>query len=87
MEDPDFEQTRVPSRGFALIGVGYRNDDEVWAVGGSGSLFKSLDGGESWKRERAADDLPGNLYNVKFMPEGAGFVLGSDGILLRYIGA
>ena len=87
VEDPDFVQTRVPTRGFALIGVGYRTDEEVWAVGGSGSLFRSADGGESWKRERAADDLPGNLYNVKFMGSGEGFVLGSDGILLRYIGA
>ena len=87
VEDPEFDQARVPSRGFALIGVGYRSDDEVWAVGGSGSLFRSADGGESWKRERAADELPGNLYNVKFMGSGEGFVLGSDGILLRYIGA
>lgn len=64
----------------------YRNDKLAYACGGSGSLFKSDDGGKSWKRDKSTDDVAGNLYAIKFFP-GGGFILGNDGILLRYIGA
>ena len=51
-------------------------------------MYKSEDGGMTWKREKGADDVAGNLYAVKFQAKtGAGFILGNDGILLRYIGA
>ena len=36
---------------------------------------------------RSTDGVAGNLYAVKFTPNGNGFILGNDGILLRYIGA
>ena len=41
------------------------------------------DGGQSWKREKAADELAANLYELVFTPAGLGFVLGNDGVLLR----
>ncbi len=41
------------------------------------------DGGQSWKREKAADSLAANLYELVFTPAGLGFVLGNDGVLLR----
>jgi len=41
------------------------------------------DGGQSWKRERAADSLAANLYELVFTTGGLGFVLGNDGVLLR----
>ena len=44
------------------------------------------DGGQSWKRERAADTLAANLYELLFTPAGLGFVLGNDGVLLRVRG-
>ena len=56
-----------------------------FACGGSGSLFKSEDGGKSWKRDRSTDSIAGNLYAVEFEGNN-GFILGNDGILLRYIG-
>lgn len=57
----------------------------AYACGGSGSLFKSTDGGKSWKRDKATDNVAGNLYAIKFFGAN-GFILGNDGILLRYIG-
>ncbi len=59
----------------------------AYACGGSGSLFKSEDGGNSWKRDKATDGVAGNLYAIKFFPNNLGFILGNNGILLRYIGA
>ena len=41
------------------------------------------DGGATWKRERSADSLDANLYELIFTPAGLGFVLGNNGILLR----
>lgn len=68
-----------------LLLFSFLNPDVAYACGGSGSLFKSLDGGKSWKRDRATDNVAGNLYSIKFF-QGNGFILGNDGILLRYIG-
>lgn len=70
----------VVSRFNPEKGVGY-------AVGGSGTLLRSEDNGQTWKRDRSTDGVAGNLYAVKFTPGGNGFILGNDGILLRYISA
>ncbi len=59
--------------------------DLGFACGGSGSLFKSEDSGKSWKRDRSTDGIAGNLYAVEWAGSN-GFILGNDGILLRYIG-
>lgn len=42
----EFEQRRIGSRGFGILDVGYKNKDEVWAAGGSGSLFVSYNQGQ-----------------------------------------
>ena len=82
-----FDQAKLGSRGFGILDVGFRGDGSGvgFACGGSGSLFRTDDGGESWKRDRSADSVAGNLYAVEFNPNGSGFILGNDGILLRYI--
>jgi photosystem II stability/assembly factor-like uncharacterized protein len=42
----------------------------------------------TWKRDRSGDDVPANLYAVQFFNKGQiGFILGNDGVLLRYTGA
>merc|ERR1711982_165126 len=82
----DFAPTRLQSRGFGILDVGFRTDAVGYACGGSGSLYKTLDGGEYWKRDRSADNIAGNLYTVKFLSLSSGFILGNNGILLRYIG-
>jgi photosystem II stability/assembly factor-like uncharacterized protein len=85
--DDDYDEAKVGSRGFGILDIGFRSANDAWAAGGSGSLFVSTDGGASWKRDRGTDDVPGNLYDVSFQPDGKGFVLGNEGVLLRYIGA
>jgi photosystem II stability/assembly factor-like uncharacterized protein len=64
----------------------FRNDSVCYASGGSGSLFKSVDGGKTFKRSKGLDRVPGNLYEIAFSSPSQGFILGNDGILLRYIG-
>lgn len=49
-------------------------------------MFRTDNGGKSWKRDRSTDQVAGNLYAIKFTEKGIGFILGNDGILLRYIG-
>lgn len=82
----DFEEVSVQSRGFGILDVGYRSKDEAWAAGGSGVLLKTTNGGKTWVRDKAADNIAANLYAVKFLPDSKGFVLGNDGVLLRYVG-
>ena len=55
-------------------------------MGGGGTMYTSKDAGKSFKFDNSADDIPGNLYQVKFANNN-GFVLGSDGVLLRYSGS
>jgi photosystem II stability/assembly factor-like uncharacterized protein len=56
-----------------------------YACGGSGSLFKSDDAGKTFKRLRGLDKVPANLYAVTFNSKSQGFILGNDGVLLRYL--
>ena len=66
----------------------YRTKDEVWACGGSNTLYVSKDGGKNFSFDKSANDIPGNLYNIKFFKEfgNKGFALGSNGLLLKYEG-
>jgi len=82
-ETPDFEQVQIKTGGYGIIDLAWRSDKEVWAVGGGGTMYVSQDAGKTFKFDNSADDIPGNLYQIKFF-EKSGFVLGSDGVLLRY---
>eukprot|EP00891_Asterochloris_glomerata_P000421 jgi/Astpho2/421/Aster-03470 len=81
-----FDKAKLGSRGFGILDVGFKNDQEGFACGGSGTLFKTMDGGKTWQRDRSTDQIAGNLYAVKYTPSGTGFILGNDGILLRNFG-
>ncbi|PIN21163.1 hypothetical protein CDL12_06147 [Handroanthus impetiginosus] len=82
----EFEEVPVQSRGFGILDVGYRSQEEAWAAGGSGILLKTTNSGKSWIRDKAADNIAANLYSVKFINGKQGFVLGNDGVLLKYLG-
>lgn len=78
-----FEPCQINSGGFGIIDVCWQDEKNVWAVGGSGVIFQSSDGGKKFTFNDNAKDIPGNLYRVKFFGE-KGWVLGSEGVLLRY---
>eukprot|EP00980_Cylindrotheca_fusiformis_P030401 scaffold24768_cov215-Cylindrotheca_fusiformis.AAC.2 len=84
----DFKEANIKTGGYGITDVAWRNKDEVWAVGGSNTMYVSNDGGKNFSFDKSANDIPGNLYNVKFFKEfgNKGFALGSNGLLLRYTG-
>jgi len=78
-----FDKLAIRSAGVGILDVNFEDDGKnAWAVGGSGIIFRSEDGGATWRKDRIADDLPTNLYKVKFFGKN-GFILGSDGVLLQ----
>jgi len=81
--DIPFDKMQVRSGGLGILDVAFLKDGKTaWAVGGSGSIFESNDGGATWTRDKAADDIPTNLYKVKFFGD-TGYILGSSGVLLK----
>eukprot|EP00884_Botryococcus_braunii_P023649 jgi/Botrbrau1/9969/Bobra.0012s0064.1 len=80
-----FDQAKLGSRGFGILDVGFKDGSVGFACGGSGSLFRTEDGGKTWRRDRGTDGVAGNLYAIKFNNNETGFILGNDGILLRSI--
>jgi len=86
-EDDEFTEGKIGSRGYGLLDLGSNaSGTKYFTVGGSGSVFSSNDKGKTWKRDRGTDQVAGNLYKVVFAKDDVGFILGNDGILLRYRG-
>jgi len=71
---------------LGLLDMAYRTPEEIWVTGGSGVLLCSFDGGETWKKDKEVEEVPGNFYRVNFLNPEQGFVLGQNGILLKYEG-
>jgi len=87
-ENLDFKEADIKTGGYGITDVAWRTADEVWAVGGSNTMYASFDGGKTFNFDKSANAIPGNLYNVKFFKEfgNAGWALGSNGLLLKYVG-
>ncbi len=71
---------------WGLLDLAFRTDDELWVAGGSGNLLCSFDGGETWVKDKTVENVPSNLYRVSFVTPDQGFVLGQDGVVLKYRG-
>jgi photosystem II stability/assembly factor-like uncharacterized protein len=85
----EFTESDIKTGGYGITDVAWRNPKEVWAVGGSNTMYVSTDGGKKFLFDSSANNIPGNLYNVKFFPQfgpTAGWALGSNGLLLKYKG-
>lgn len=72
------------STSWGLLDLAYRTPEEIWVTGGSGNLLCSLDGGKTWLKDRAVENVPGNFYKIVFLNQDKGFVIGQNGVLLRY---
>lgn len=84
----EFVEADIKTGGYGITDVAWKNDKEVWAVGGSNTMYVSYDSGKKFTFDKSANNIPGNLYNVKFFPQfgNMGWALGSSGLLLKYIG-
>ncbi|HCF30553.1 MAG TPA: photosystem II assembly protein, partial [Cyanobacteria bacterium UBA11049] len=72
------------STSWGLLDVAYRTPEEIWVAGGSGNLLCSFDGGQTWEKDRAVENVPSNLYRIVFVTPEQGFILGQRGTLLKY---
>lgn len=84
----NFNEADIKTGGYGITDVAWRNGKEVWAVGGSNTMYVSFDGGKKFAFDKSANGIPGNLYNVRFFKEygNMGWALGSNGVLLNYTG-
>jgi photosystem II stability/assembly factor-like uncharacterized protein len=69
---------------WGLLDLAYRTPEEIWVAGGSGNLLVSVDGGQTWQKDRAVENVPSNFYKVMFISPDRGFILGQNGTLLKY---
>ena len=72
------------STSWGLLDLAYRTPDEVWVAGGSGNLLCSFDGGKTWQKDREVENVPSNFYKIVFLSPQQGFIIGQQGILLKY---
>jgi len=77
-----FDKLQIRSGGYGLLDVIFLPNGKAWAVGGGGTIFSSTNAGQSWTKDKVADNLPSNLYKIKFFGDN-GYILGSNGVLLR----
>lgn len=85
--DPeDWQKAQAPEsfNSWGFLDMAYRTNDEIWIVGGSGTLIASFDNGKTWQKDARIEDLPANLYKITFLDQNTGYILGQRGTLLKY---
>jgi photosystem II stability/assembly factor-like uncharacterized protein len=82
----DWEDAKNPeaASSWGFLDLAYQTSEQVWVSGGSGTLLYSPDGGQTWRKDRATENIPSNLYKIVFLTPEQGFILGQRGTLLRY---
>jgi len=64
-----------------LLSVQFISDDEGWAVGRGGTILRTNDQGKTWIQQQSTTKQ--NLYSLYFNKK-IGWVVGGEGIMLRY---
>ena len=64
-----------------LLSVHFMNDDNGWAIGRGGTILRTSDQGRSWTQQQLTTKQ--NLYSLNFNKK-IGWVVGGEGIILRY---
>jgi photosystem II stability/assembly factor-like uncharacterized protein len=83
----EWDEPISPDRSsLGLLDLAYRTPEELWIAGGSGTLLRSVDGGQSWQKDNSVNNVASNLYRIIFLSPDQGFVTGQSGVLLRYVG-
>lgn len=77
-----WRQQPVPTRAL-LTGVSFPDARHGWAVGHDGVILVTDDGGESWTRQDAGDDLETAFLDVCFTSPRRGFAVGAYGKFLE----
>ncbi|APB34967.1 Ycf48-like protein [Gloeomargarita lithophora Alchichica-D10] len=90
-QEGNWTKPRQPEGNVGFLGIGlldmaYRSAQELWLTGGSGTLYVSQDGGQTWQQDKEVEKIPANLYRIVFFTPEQGFILGNQGTLLRYRG-
>jgi photosystem II stability/assembly factor-like uncharacterized protein len=83
----EWQKAQYPevSTSWGLLDIAYRTPDEIWLSGGSGNLLRSGDGGKTWEKDRAVEEVPANLFKIVFFSPENGFIIGDrSGVLLKY---
>lgn len=82
----EWSEAAAPEFGtsWGLLDLAYRTADEIWLAGGSGNLLVSFDGGQTWQKDKAVENVPANFYRILFVSPEQGYILGQNGTLLRY---
>jgi photosystem II stability/assembly factor-like uncharacterized protein len=82
----DFTEALNPEFGasWGLLDMAFRTNEEVWVTGGGGNLLVSFDGGQTWSKDMAVNDVPSNFYRIAFTKPDKGFILGQQGTILKY---
>jgi photosystem II stability/assembly factor-like uncharacterized protein len=81
----EFVSSPIKTGGYGILDVAFKNNEELWAACGGGILYKSINRGKTWEKEPGTEKIAGNLYKIKFFDSESGFVLGSNGVLLKYL--
>ncbi|KAK4530546.1 hypothetical protein CCYA_CCYA04G1403 [Cyanidiococcus yangmingshanensis] len=83
-ETIQFDMVDSKSGGYGILDVAFQDDRHVWAAVGGGNIYRSDDGGKTWRRDPLVSRVGANLYKIKFFGKQRGFVLGADGALLKF---
>lgn len=80
-----FNKVDIRAGGYGILDVAFRpGTEEAWAAIGGGNLYRSVDGGKTWKRDNQVGKVGANIYKIKFFNKDTAFALGSNGLILRY---